>query len=51
MKLEHIEYPVQWKIKDIANAFPHQAGHLLIIFFFEVLHFIEKCFIALRTLG
>jgi hypothetical protein len=27
--------PCARKLKDIANAFPQQAGHLLIMFFFK----------------
>jgi hypothetical protein len=40
--------------KRHTNAFPQQAGHLLIMcfLFLQVLEFfVEKCFIALRTLG
>jgi hypothetical protein len=35
LKLEYIECHIQWKFKDTANAFPHQVGDLLIIYFFK----------------
>jgi hypothetical protein len=51
LKLEHIECHMHWKLKDIAMHSPIKRDILFIFFLKGPPFFMEKHFIALRTLG